>query len=95
MFSTLRKPNFNVSFSFTLSSANPFNLHQSKDLSFGKELTQHFLPFFHNIFYPMKDKFIASSKSNLSYLLTIWKSFKFVTAAVAWWLKDLLCEWEV
>ena len=36
--STLPRLNFNSSFTFTVSSANDFNLHQSKFLSFGKEL---------------------------------------------------------
>ena len=40
MFSTLSKPNFNFLFTFILSSANTFNLGQSKILSFGKELRQ-------------------------------------------------------
>ena len=38
MLSTLLKPNFNVSVIFILSSANAFNLDQSKILSFGKEM---------------------------------------------------------
>ena len=38
MFSTLPKTNFNFSLPFILSSANAFNLDQSKILSFGKEL---------------------------------------------------------
>ena len=38
MFSTLSKTNFNFSPAFILSSANAFNLDQSKILSFGKEL---------------------------------------------------------
>ena len=37
MFSTLPKPNFNVSFTFILSSAIAFNLDKSENLSFGKE----------------------------------------------------------
>ena len=37
MFSTLLKTNFNFSVTFILSSANAFNLNQSKNLSFGKE----------------------------------------------------------
>ena len=41
MFSTLPKTNFNFSAKFDLSSANAFNLDQSKNLSFGKELTVH------------------------------------------------------
>ena len=41
MFSTLPKPIFNTSFTFILSSANTFNLDQSKILSFGKELTHY------------------------------------------------------
>ena len=38
MFSILPKTNFNFSAKFDLSSANTFNLDQSKNLSFGKEL---------------------------------------------------------
>ena len=38
MFSTLPKPNFSFSVKFILSSANAFNLVQSKILSCGKEL---------------------------------------------------------
>ena len=38
MFSTLPKSNFNFWVTFILSSANAFNLDQSKNLSFGKEL---------------------------------------------------------
>ena len=38
MFSTLCKTNFNFLATFNLSSANPFNFDQSKNLSFGKEL---------------------------------------------------------
>ena len=40
MFSTLPNTNFNFSFTFTLSSANVFNLNESKILLFGKELTK-------------------------------------------------------
>ena len=40
MFSTLPKPNLNISFTFILSSANAFNLDQSKILSFGIELNK-------------------------------------------------------
>ena len=39
MFSTLPRKNFNLPVTFILSSANAFNLDQSKNLSFGKELT--------------------------------------------------------
>ena len=39
MFSTLPKTNFTFSFGFILSSANAFNLDQSKILLFGKELS--------------------------------------------------------
>ena len=39
MFSTLPKTNFDFLFKFILSSANAFNLDQSKILSFGKQLT--------------------------------------------------------
>ena len=40
MFPTLPPPkNFNFSFSFTLLSANAFNLEQPKNMSFVKELT--------------------------------------------------------
>ena len=39
MFSTLPKRNFNFSVAFILLSARSFNLDQSKNLSFGKELT--------------------------------------------------------
>ena len=38
MFSTLPKLNFNCTVTFILSSANAFNLDQSKILSFGNEL---------------------------------------------------------
>ena len=38
MFSTLLKPNFNLWFTFKLSSVNTSNLDRSKILSFGKEL---------------------------------------------------------
>ena len=38
MFSTLSKTNFSVSDTLILSSADVFNLDQSKTLSFGKEL---------------------------------------------------------
>ena len=38
MFPTLPKTNFNFSATFDLSSANAFNLDQSKNLSFGNEL---------------------------------------------------------
>ena len=37
MFSTLPKTNFSFFFTFILSSANAFNLDQSKNMSFGKE----------------------------------------------------------
>ena len=40
MFSTPPKPNFNFSVTFNLLSANAFNLDQSKNLLFGKELNQ-------------------------------------------------------
>ena len=43
MFSTLSKINFNLSFTFILSSANAFNLDQSKILSFGKGLRPAYL----------------------------------------------------
>ena len=39
MFSTFPKTNFNFSGTFNLSSGNAFKLDQSKNLSFGKELT--------------------------------------------------------
>ena len=39
MFPTFPKTNFNFSFTFILSSANAFNLDQSKILSFGKGLS--------------------------------------------------------
>ena len=38
MFSTLLETNFNFSFMFISSSANAFNLEQSKNLLFGEEL---------------------------------------------------------
>ena len=38
MFSTFPKTNFDFLAKFNLSSANAFNLHQSKDFLFGKEL---------------------------------------------------------
>ena len=41
MFSTLTITNFNFSVSFILSTANAFNLDQSKILSFGKELNMN------------------------------------------------------
>ena len=41
MFSTLHKTNFKLSFTFILSSANAFNLDQSKILSFGNGLNQY------------------------------------------------------
>ena len=41
MFSTHLKTNFNFSVAFILSSGNAFNLVQSKNLSFGKELTHY------------------------------------------------------
>ena len=43
MFSILPKPNFTFSFTFFLSSANAFNLDQSKILLFGKELNNKLL----------------------------------------------------
>ena len=39
MFSTLPKTNFGFSITFIISSASAFNLDQSKNLSFGRELT--------------------------------------------------------
>ena len=39
MFSTLPETNFNYAVTLDLSSANAFNLDQSKNLLFGKELT--------------------------------------------------------
>ena len=41
MFSTLPKTNLNFSVRFILSSASAFNLDQSKNLAFRKELTIH------------------------------------------------------
>ena len=41
MFSTLPNTNFKFPAKFNLSSANAFNLDQSKNLSFGKELKFH------------------------------------------------------
>ena len=41
MFSTLPKTNFNFSVAFNLSSANAFNLDQSKILLCGKELREN------------------------------------------------------
>ena len=46
MFSTLPKTNFYFSVTFILSSANAFNLEQSKILSFGKGLNLSKMPRF-------------------------------------------------
>ena len=43
MFSKLLGTNFVICASFKMSSANSFNLYQSKILSFGKELRQYFI----------------------------------------------------
>ena len=65
MFSTLPETNFNYSVTLNLSSANAFNLNQSKNLTLGKELNKiiksflktleqknHNLTyFFHNLYY--------------------------------------------
>ena len=42
MFSILHKTNFKFSFMFILSSAHAFNVDQSKNMSFGKELNNDF-----------------------------------------------------
>ena len=50
--STLPKTNFNFSVTFILSSVNPFNLDQSKHLSFGEEFrfltVKHTITIFNN-----------------------------------------------
>ena len=51
MFSTLPKTNVNFSFTFILSSANAFNLDQSKILSFGKEFKKFHWVLFNKCFY--------------------------------------------
>ena len=43
MFSTCSRINFNFSVTFILSSTNAFNLEQSKNLSYGKEVTKNVL----------------------------------------------------
>ena len=49
MLVTIPRTNFNFSATFVLSSANTFNLNQSKNLSFGKELTlYHTIPTFND-----------------------------------------------
>ena len=48
MVSTLRKTNFKFSVGFMLSSANAFNLEQSKNLSFGKEIMDIMLEELHD-----------------------------------------------
>ena len=61
MVSTLPKSNFNFSFTFILLSVNAFNLNQSKNLSFGRRLTQ--------VLDLLKLKVIADNNLNIAQLM--------------------------
>ena len=69
MFSTLPKTSFNFSFKFILSSANAFNLDQSKILLCGKELNNRILKW-------SKLKAFANNKLTHSHKMTPFDALK-------------------